>query len=298
MPILQPATSRAGRRTTGSAAHAWPDVLMKTDEVTPADVIKVSPVHGHGPSHGITAEIEAAGPTPINMPVSTMTDIKALLQVYNIEGVYLCQFLTGTSGLGYPSKTPHDVSIDRDGHLWVLMSGQLASPISVVQVSRNGHLKVNFDLPDTVPRGVIRGMAVDLRNNHFFVTWSGRYCGGVQAFDPKGKLLWDVGPPQRMMRPMHVAVKGKGNIFMSDVRSYFVYQYDETGQYVSKFGGPGLKDGHLSRPRGICLDTFGHILVVDSLNQRVVLFTDQGAYVRSITVHAEYPSGVAVGPWG
>ncbi|CAH1277430.1 Hypp9624 [Branchiostoma lanceolatum] len=76
--VIKPATSRAGRRTTGSAAHAWPDVLMKTDEVTPADVIKVSPVHGHGPLHGITAEIEAAGPTPINMPVSTMTDIKGL----------------------------------------------------------------------------------------------------------------------------------------------------------------------------------------------------------------------------
>ncbi|XP_066289297.1 tripartite motif-containing protein 3-like [Branchiostoma lanceolatum] len=278
--------------------------------------------------------MEAAGPTPINMPVSTITDIKdqgsrcgdesgagnlrsalgvavsadhkiwvadrskALLQVYNMEGVYLCQFPPGAQGLGYPSKTPSDVSIDRDGHLWVLMSGQLASPVSVVQVSRDGHLKANFDLPDTVPRLVLRGMAVDLRNNHIFVTWSGGYSGGVQAFDPKGKLLWSVGRQQRMMSPMNVAVNGKGNIFVSDYDTHFVYRYDETGQYVSKFGGPRPRGGHLNRPRGICVETFGHILVVDSRNQRVLLFTDQGAHLRHIAVRAEYPTAVAVGPGG
>ncbi|CAH1269091.1 TRIM3 [Branchiostoma lanceolatum] len=326
---IKPATSRAWRRT-----NAWPTVLMKTDEVTSADVIKVSPVHGHGPSHGITAEMEAAGPTPINMPVSTITDIKdqgsrcgvesgagklrsalgvavspdnkiwvadrskAHLQVYSIRGAYLCQFPSGAQGLGYPSKTPHDVSIDKDGHLWVLMLGYPASPDSVVQVSRDGDLKVNFDLPDTVPRGVLRGMAMGLRNNHVFVTWSGGYSGGVQAFDPKGKLLWDVGPPQRMMMPMNVAVNGKGNIFVSDFRTDFVYRYDETGQYVSKFGGLGKTGDHLGRPKGICVDRFGHILVVDSRNQRVVLFTDQGSYVRHVAVRAESPIGVAVGPWG
>ncbi|CAH1269102.1 TRIM3 [Branchiostoma lanceolatum] len=332
--VIKPAATRTGRTTTDRIAHARPDVLMKTDEVTSADVIKVNPVHGHGPSHGITAEMEAAGPTPINMPVSTITDIKdqgsrcgdesgagnlhralgvavsadqkiwvadlskALLQVYNMEGVYLCQFPPSAQGLGYPSKTPYDVSIDKDGHLWVLMNGYPASPESVVQVSRDGHLKATFDLPDTVPRGVHRGMAVGLRNNHIFVTWSGSYSGGVQAFDAKGKLLWEVGQQQRMARPMNVAVNGKGNIFVSDFRAHSIYEYDEAGQYVSEFGGPGLSGGRLNHPRGICVDTSGHTMVVDSENQRVVMFTNQGAYLRHITVRAKSPTGVAVGPGG
>ncbi|XP_066266044.1 uncharacterized protein [Branchiostoma lanceolatum] len=183
---------------------------------------------------------------------------KTHLQVYSLEGVYLCQFPTGAPGLGYPSKRPSDVSIDDYGHLWVLMIGYPASPDSVVQFSRDGHLKASFDLPDTVPRGVLRGMAMDLRNNHVFVTWSGGYGGGVQAFGNDGKVLWDVSSPQRMKRPMNVAVDGKGNIFVSDVYAHLIYIYDETGQYVSKFGGQGRSGGRLNRPRGICADRSIH----------------------------------------
>ncbi|CAH1269207.1 TRIM3 [Branchiostoma lanceolatum] len=337
--VIKPAPTRAGRTTTDRAAHARPTVLMKTDKVTSADVIKVNPVHGHGPSHGITVEMEAAGPTPIDMPVSTITDIKdqgsrsqiitfgdepgagklrgargvavspdkkiwvadrskALLQVYSLEGAYLGQFPPGAKGLGYPSKRPSDVSIDKDGNLWVLMIGYPASPDSVVQVGRNGNLKAKFDLPDTVPRGVLRGMAVGLRTNHVFVTFSDGYSSGVQAFRPDGKLLWDVSPPLRMKRPMNVAVDGKGSIFVSDHDRHCVYKYDETGQYVSKFGGPGVSGGYLSHPRGICVDSFGHILVVASLNLRVVMFTDRGRYVRNIAVRAKSLIGVAVGPGG
>ncbi|CAH1268965.1 TRIM3 [Branchiostoma lanceolatum] len=337
--VIKPAPTRGGRTTTDRASHAWPAVLMKTDEVTSADVIKVSPVHGHGPSHGITTEMEAAGPTPINMRVSTITDIedqgsrsqiisfgdepgaaklrtargvavspdnkiwvadrsKARLQVYSMEGAYLGQFPSGAPGLGYPSKMTSDVSIDRDGHLWVLMIGYPGSPYSVVQVSIDGHLKASFDLPDTVPRGALRGMAAGLHNNHVFVTWSDGNRGGVQAFEPHGKLLWDVGQQQRMKSPMNVAVDGKGNIFVSDFRTHFVYEYDETGKYVSKLGGPGRKGGRLDHPEGICVDIFGHILVVDPRNQRVVMYTNWGRYVRHIAVRAKHPTGVAVGPGG
>ncbi|XP_066288850.1 tripartite motif-containing protein 3-like [Branchiostoma lanceolatum] len=337
--VIKPAPTRGGRTTTDRAAHARPAVLMKTDEVTSADVIKVNPVHGHGHSHGITAEMEAAGPTPINIPVSTITDIKdqgsgsqiitfgdepgagklrtargvsvspdhmiwvadrskARLQVYSMEGAYLGQFPPGAQGLGYPSKTTSDVSIDRDGHLWVLMIGYPGSPYSVVQVGRDGNVKANFNLPDTVPRGALRGMAAGLHNNHVFVTWSDGNRGGVQAFEPHGKLLWDVGRQQRMKSPMNVAVDGKGNIFVSDFRTHFVYEYDETGKYVSKLGGPGRSGGRLDHPEGICVDTSGHILVVDPRNQRVVMYNNWGRYVRHIAVRAKNPTGVAVGPGG
>ncbi|CAH1269201.1 TRIM3 [Branchiostoma lanceolatum] len=223
---------------------------------------------------------------------------KALLQVYSMEGAYLGQFPPGAQGLGYPSKRPSDVSIDKDGNLWVLMIGYPASLDSVVQVGRDGDLKAKFDLPDTVPRGALRGMAVGLRTNHVLVTWAGRHSGGVQAFDRDGKLLWEVGRQQRMKRPMNVAVNGKGNIFVSDHDTHFIYTFGETGQYVSKFGGPGRSGGDLSHPEGICADSSGHILVVDPRNQRVVMFTDRGRYVRHTAVRARSPTGVAVGPGG
>ncbi|XP_019635880.1 PREDICTED: uncharacterized protein LOC109478656 [Branchiostoma belcheri] len=331
-----PATTKSGRNTADSTAWRSSTALMKTDKVTSADVIKVSPVHGRGPSHGVT---EAAGPGPINKPVSTgpaptvdhdsrasvitfgdgsgagklrgargvavspdnkiwVADYtKTRLRVYSMAGAFLYEFPQGAPGLGYPSsKTPDDVSIDRDGHLWVLMNGYPASPDSLVQVDREGHLKVKFDLPDTTPRGMHRGMAVGLHNNHVFVTWSDGYSGGVQAFQPDGRFLWD--GQRRMKKPTYVTATEEGNIFVSDVNAHYIYKFDENGQYRSRFGGPGLSGGDLNRPRGICTDSSGHILVVDSDNQRVVVYTSRGRYVRHIAVRAKLPKGVAVGLGG
>ncbi|XP_035664308.1 tripartite motif-containing protein 3-like [Branchiostoma floridae] len=224
---------------------------------------------------------------------------KARLQVYSMEGVYLYQFPRGAPGLGYPSKEPRDVSIDRDGHLWVLMSGYPASPDSLVQFGRDGHLQAKFDLPDTVPGQSYTGMAVDLRNNRILVTWSDGIKGGMQAFNPDGKLLWsDVGRAW-IKAPKYVAVDREGNSFVSDYGTHSIYKYDASGRYVSKFGGPGLSGGRLNRPQGICVDSqSGHIVVVDSNNQRVVVYTSQGAYVRHIALRIAHPRGVAVGQRG
>eukprot|EP00058_Branchiostoma_floridae_P008564 XP_002594052.1 hypothetical protein BRAFLDRAFT_68508 [Branchiostoma floridae] len=180
----------------------------------------------------------------------------------------------------------------------VLMGTDKVTSADVIKVTRHGHLKANFDLPDTVPRGGVRGMAVGLCNNHVYVTWSdGHSRGGVQAFTPDGKLLWNAG--QRMVKPMYVAVDGKGNIVVTDRDTNFIYMYDETGRYVMKFGGPGLSGGRLNRPEGICVDSSGHIIVVDALNKRVVMYTGRGEYVRHIALRAEStPMGIAVGPGG
>ncbi|CAH1274012.1 TRIM3 [Branchiostoma lanceolatum] len=319
--------------TTGGADTTGDTVSAVLKSVTSADVIMVHPAHGRGSPDVIPAEVEE--PTQATRSLSTdykeasgvssracvgdeagagklrgarsvavspdhriwvADQTKARLQVFTMEGTYLCQF---SPELGYPPKTPFDVSIDKDGHLWVLKSGYPASTDSVVQYSWGGHVKASFDLPDTVPGGRWRGMAVDVRNNHVFVSWSdGAFSGGVKAFRADGRLLWDAGPQQRMKSPMYVAVDGKGNIYVSAVGSHVIVKYDETGQYVSKFGGPGVSGGRLSYPRGICVDNSGHIIVVDSGNHRVVTFTDQGAYVGHIAVRVEYPTGVAVGPEG
>ncbi|XP_078688829.1 uncharacterized protein LOC144920493 [Branchiostoma floridae x Branchiostoma belcheri] len=331
-----PLTTNRGTDTTEGTAHVWQSPAVT---VTSADVIMVDPTNGRGPPAAVSVDVTAAGPTQASTPLSVSTkevpggssfifvdesgtgnlrgargvavspdnkiwvadQTKASLQVYSMAGAYLGQFPQGAAGMGYPSsKTTYDVSIDRDGHLWVLMSGYPASPDTVVQVDREGRLKAKFDLPDSVPREAPRGMAVGLRTNHVYVTWSGGYSGGVQAFQPDGSLLWEVGPQQRMMTPMYVAVNGEGNIFISDFRRHFIYMYDDNGQFKLKFRGLGRSGSNLLYPEGICADSSGHIMVVDPDNQRVVVYTDQGEYVRHIAVprRAEAPVGVTVGPGG
>ncbi|KAI8510566.1 hypothetical protein Bbelb_114820 [Branchiostoma belcheri] len=289
-----PVTNNRGTDTT--------DATAQVRAVTLADVIRVNPAAG-GRGNAVPAKVETAGPAQATRPLPVDTkevpggsssvrviifgdesgpgnllgargvavspdkiwvadQTKARLQVYNMAGAFQHEFPQEAPVLGYPGKRPVDVSIDRDGHIWVLMSGYPGSADRVVQLDREGHLKANFELPDNVPRRATRGMAVGLHNDHVFVTWSDAlYSGGVQAFQPDGKLL---------------------------------------GRYVLKFGGPGRSGGRLNRPRGICVDSSGHVLVVDSESRRVVMYSGRGTYIRDIAIprRAEFPVGVAVGPGG
>ncbi|XP_019644119.1 PREDICTED: tripartite motif-containing protein 3-like [Branchiostoma belcheri] len=232
---------------------------------------------------------------------------QARLQVYSMAGGFLHEFPQDAPGLGYPGKDPSQVSIDRDGHLWVFMNGYPRTTDTVVQFDREGNLKTKFDLPEAASRGPPRGMAVGL---HVYVTWSDGYRGGLQAFRPDGNLLWEVGqqpqvPRARMKTPKHVATDGNGKIYVSDWGTHTIYIFDEDGKYKGKFGSPGRSGGRLNRPEGICVDpSSGHVLVADSENRRVVVYTSQGRYVRYITItnsphpYVGKPDAIAVGPSG
>ncbi|XP_078606571.1 uncharacterized protein LOC144879204 [Branchiostoma floridae x Branchiostoma japonicum] len=222
-----------------------------------------------------------------------VTDLtKAALQVYSPDGIYLYQFPPEMQG-----KTAAAVSFDGDGLPWVLMrKGHSGHADSVVQFNRNGHPKTEFNLPNDVLALLKRDMAVDVRNNHIFVTWGDGMKGGVQAFQPDGKHLWDIGP--QYYSPLFLAVDKEGSIFVVDKKTDHVHVYDKTGQYMLKFGGYGATGGGLlNYPRGICVDNAGYILVVDSKNQRVAIFTAQGKYVRHVAIFG-WLSGVDVGPGG
>ncbi|XP_078660390.1 uncharacterized protein LOC144904996 [Branchiostoma floridae x Branchiostoma belcheri] len=334
-----PVPTNGGTDTTDATGHAWQS-SAEPRTVTLADIIKVDPARGHGPPDPVPGKVETAGPTRATMarPLSVDTkevpvgsssarvitfgdasgpgnlrgaravavspdneiwvadQTKAHLQVYSMEGAFLRHF---PQAAPYPGKRLFDVSFDRDGQIWVLMNGYPTSADTMVEIDREGDLKASFDLPNDVKRGAPRGMAVGLQ---VYVTWSDGYSGGVQAFQPDGKLLWGVGPQQRMKMPTKVAVSGEGNIYVSDFHRHYIYVYTATGRYVRKFGGPGLSGGRLNHPEGISTDSSSHVLVVDSESHRVVVYSGRGAYVRDIAIprRAKYPPavGVAVGPGG
>ncbi|XP_078690073.1 uncharacterized protein LOC144921207 [Branchiostoma floridae x Branchiostoma belcheri] len=224
---------------------------------------------------------------------------QARIQVYSMVGGFLHEFPQKAPS-GYPGKEPYQVSIDRDGHIWVLMNGYPHSPSTVVQLDREGQLKTKFDLPEAAPGVAFHGMTVGF---HVYVTWSDGYNGGVQAFRPDGNLLWEVGqqpqvPRARMKTPTHVATDGNGKIYVSDFNTHIIYIFDEDGKYTGRFGGPGTSGGRLNRPKGICVDpSSGHVLVANYRNKRVVIYTSQGRYVRHITING-HPDAIAVGPSG
>ncbi|XP_078665761.1 uncharacterized protein LOC144908123 [Branchiostoma floridae x Branchiostoma belcheri] len=214
------------------------------------------------------------------------------VQVHTTEGVYLRHFPTIVLRTGVMDMVPYDVSMDGNGTLWVVGSGE--SGDHVVQYSTDGTAMTKFHLQK---RDVWhRRIAVDMRNNHILVTDTDR--GEVEVFRPDGSLVRRFGHPEgEMSDPRYITVDGEGNIFVSDARTYSVYMYDESGEFLLEFGGKGSGECQLRYPRGICTDNSGQIIVADSRNRRVKMFTRHGEYVRTIETGFE-PHGVAVGPAG
>ncbi|CAH1271090.1 TRIM3 [Branchiostoma lanceolatum] len=215
------------------------------------------------------------------------------VQVHSTGGVYIRHFPTVVPGTEDNDMEPHDICMDANGTLWVVGVGEIAH--HVVQYGTDGTTMKRFDLPMN-KYNLSRSIAVDMRTNHILVTDD--YRGEVQVFRPDGSAERTVRRQEGKMTGVGcIAVDGKGNLLVTDWSINSIYVFDESGDFLFKFGGKGSGEGQLKDPRGICTDTSGHIIVADRRNRRVQIFTRNGEYVRAINVGSEI-QGLAVGPQG
>ncbi|XP_078581784.1 uncharacterized protein LOC144865110 [Branchiostoma floridae x Branchiostoma japonicum] len=251
------------------------------------------------------------------------------IQVFTLQGTFVRQFPTIVPG--EEDTKPHDVAIDGEGNLWVVVvrdiedsdkfavSGEeKLKPDDVVmdrvvrdlwgvetdfvgfavQYNKHGRMLKKFDLQKT---GWDRGVAVDTRRNHILITQSKpenwTLHGEVLVFSPDGVLVRTVGQQKGMMHPGYITVDGKGKILASDVYNR-VHVYNEDGEFLFQFGSRGCGEGQLYSPRGICTDRAGNIIVADRGNNRVEMFDKTGKFLKHITTDMERPWAVAMGPQG
>ncbi|XP_078584374.1 E3 ubiquitin-protein ligase TRIM32-like [Branchiostoma floridae x Branchiostoma japonicum] len=234
------------------------------------------------------------------------------IQVFTLQETFVRQFPTVMSGeeemyphdmamdgegkTGEEEMYPHDVAMDGEGNLWVV--GETRSAEFAVRYNKHGRVLRRIDLQKTM---CFRGVAVDTRRNHILITTTGdNPHGEVLVFRPDGTLVTvlAVGQQQGIKRPWYITVNGEGNIVLSDCDNHCVYVYKEDGQCLFQFGGSGSGEGQLDRPRGICTDRAGNIIVADSGNNRVEMFDKTAKFLKHITTDMVKPYAVAMAPQG
>ena len=80
----------------------------------------------------------------------------------------------------------------------------------------------------------------------------------------------------------YLALDDHGRLFASDCDGHTVKVFDQNGQHLLTIGGKGCKDGYLHYPHGVCIDNTGHVIVADSLNNRISRFSQDGRFVENI----------------
>ncbi|XP_078661570.1 E3 ubiquitin-protein ligase TRIM32-like [Branchiostoma floridae x Branchiostoma belcheri] len=217
------------------------------------------------------------------------------VQVFSMNGTYLRLFPTVVPGESM-AMFPYSVTLDvGPGYLWVLGRGHFEQwrfytcyKGHVVQYSKNGQPIKKFDVS---LHGLYHVIAMDVRNNKVIVG-DGRT---ITMFDPNGSRFWS-SEVYTIYGIGGVISDKEGNILLTDGQKT-VLKYNQSGVKIFEFGTDGKAKGQLKSPKGICLDSSGHIIVANTKNNRVDMFTRQGKFVRTI-VDIKGPWGVAMGPCG
>jgi DNA-binding beta-propeller fold protein YncE len=181
------------------------------------------------------------------------------------------------TGAGQFNK-PRSVAVDRNDNLYVVdLTGR------VQKFSPDGQYLLAWQMPET-DKGKPKGMIKDADGNVVVIE---PHYSRVNHFDPMGKLLvqWGVNGTNegRLQFPRSVAVNSKGDLFVSEYGlveriQHFTHRGRE---FVQAFGSPGVEKGQLNRAEGLGIAPDDTLIVADSCNHRIQVFSAGGKFLRS-----------------
>lgn len=174
---------------------------------------------------------------------------------------------------------PQAVTIDFNG---VSVVADASPPRLVAYHPTTGacqEFQAPVDRPAFRPSGVaVRGFfvyAVD-ESNRLLLRWdaSGTYRDVLLNFDELDQ--------RRRVSPHGLDVDASGRTAITDVENHQVIVLDTYLKVDVAFGNFGSYEGQLSAPQGIAFTPRGELLVADTGNARLQIFSDTGAFRRSI----------------
>jgi sugar lactone lactonase YvrE len=207
-------------------------------------------------------------------------------ETYELDRTYSPALPTGLK-LGAVSG----VTIDSQGHLIVAHRG--ARPILVYDPA--GKLIQMFGDNEIA---AVHGLRVDAEDNIWVTDYKNHT---VIKYSPAGKVLLVLGKRDvagndatTFNRATDVAFAPNGDVFISDgYGNNRVVKFKKDGKYVKAWGVKGKEEGQLRLPHSVQFDAKGLLHVGDRENDRVQVFDQEGAFVRSYGGFAPYGMCIA-----
>jgi DNA-binding beta-propeller fold protein YncE len=150
------------------------------------------------------------------------------------------------------------------------------------------HLDASGEPLAPVGRGQLlrpTGLARDAASGRLYVADTAAH--DIKVFDAAGRLERTLGRrgsgPGEFNFPSHLAWAG-GALYVSDTLNarIQVLRPDEPGVAPWALGARGLYLGNLVRPKGVAVDAEGHIYVVESYHDRLLVYDADGAFLLPV----------------
>jgi len=209
---------------------------------------------------------------PLSAEVYVTDRLSGSIHVFSRDGAYLREVALAVPRPGWQ---PVAITFDAAGLLYV---SDYAGPVpSVLVIDRS--LAVIRTLGEAEGLQFPNGIAID-KDGNVYVSDSGN--GRLLRFGADGAGVPVVGrgvASGKLGVPRGLAVDGSARLFAVDTTSQFVQVYRTTAEAVStleflgSFGIPGIGDGEFSYPSTLAIDTRGHVVVADTFNERLQLWS-------------------------
>ena len=126
------------------------------------------------------------------------------------------------------------------------------------------------------------GVAVNEKNE---IAMTDTYNHRIEVFSSNGTHLRSFGRKGHRQGefnyPRGIAFHND-NIIVADTLNHRVQLFSSQGEYLGQFGGEGSLDHQLRAPYGLSIDSDGKIIVADSGNELIKIFSHSGQCVRKI----------------
>ena len=143
-------------------------------------------------------------------------------------------------------------------------------------------------------------------NGTTYISDIGNLC--IHAFDSLGNKKLVIGGAgtnkAQFNSPRGIALKGEV-MYVTDSNDHCVHKLTLKGDLLFTFGKHGVVEGQLNVPLGICIDAEDRIIIANSHNNRIEVFSPEGNFSHSIAGNNVVPGkafstpwDIAVDPWG
>lgn len=171
-----------------------------------------------------------------------------------------------------------DVVCDDRGHVFVLLRADCyvdAALPTVIELAPDGRRLAAWG--EEIADGHMLSIGPDLR---IYVV--DRDAHEIVVFDRTGRRIGGIGnrhqPNGPFNHPCDVAIAPSGDVFVADgYGASRVHRFNPNGDLITTWGEPGEAPGHFTTPHGICALADGRVAVTDRENNRLQVFSAQGA---------------------